>query len=112
MAVVSAHLRRTLNWIGVVILCAGLGGSVLAWRAQDRIDRENEAAQIADPDAPLSPLDSRKHVRDVGMYFGKFGVLIEEADELLQGEPLAKTIAVVSVITAAGVFLAAARLPN
>jgi hypothetical protein len=112
MAVTPAYLRSALNWIGVVILCAGLGGAILDWRAQDRIDRENEAAQIADPDAPLSPLDSRKHVRDVEIYFGKSGVLIEEVEDLFQGKPLAKTIAVVSVITAAGLFIAAARLPD
>ncbi len=57
------RLRLALNWSGVVILPGGLGGSVLIWRAQDRIERENEASQIANPAAPLPPLDSRKHVR-------------------------------------------------
>jgi hypothetical protein len=93
-----------------MVLVAGLGSAVLIWRAQDRIEREDEAAQIANPGAPLSPLDSRRQVRDVEIYYGKLGVLMEEADELLHGKPLAKTIAVVSVITAAGLFLVAARL--
>jgi len=84
----------------------------LIWRAQDRIERENEAAQTADPAAPLSPLDSRRQVRDVQLYYGNVGVLMEKADELLHGKPLAKTIAVVSVITAAGLFLVAARFPD
>jgi hypothetical protein len=44
------------------------------------------------------------------MYYGKLGVLTEEAEELLHGKPLAKTIGVVSVLTAAGLFLFAARL--
>jgi hypothetical protein len=105
-----AQLRSRLNWLGVVVLVAGLGSAVLIWRAQDRIEREAEAAQSADPAAPLSPLDSRKQVRDVEMYYGKLGVLMEEADELLHGKPLAKTIAVVSVLTATGLFLFAARL--
>jgi hypothetical protein len=105
-----AQLRSRINWLGVVVLVAGLGSAVLIWRAQDRIEREAEAAQSADPAAPLSPLDSRRQVRDVEMYYGKLGVLMEEAEELLHGKPLAKTIAVVSVFTATGLFLVAARL--
>jgi hypothetical protein len=93
-----------------VVLVAGLGSAILIWRAQDRIDRENEAAQYADPSAALSPLDSRKQIRDVEMYYGKFGVLSEEAEELLHGKPLAKTIGVISVLAATGLFLVAARL--
>jgi len=105
-----AQFRSALRWSGVAILMVGLGSAALIWRAQDRIDREDEAAQIADPATPLSPLDSRKHVRDVEVYYGKAGVLVEKADALLHGKPLAKTIAVVSVMAATGLFLAAARL--
>ena len=79
---------------------------------QDQVDRENEAAQVADPAAPLSPLDSRRHIRDVELYSGKVGVLVEEAKELLHGKPFAKTIAVASVLTATGLFLVATRLPD
>lgn len=100
-----------LNWAGVVILLVGLGSGVLIWRAQDRVDRENEAAQAANPSAPLPPLDSRKHVRDVEIYYGKLGLLIEEADELFHGKALANTIAVTSVIIAAGLFFFASRFP-
>ena len=105
-----AQVRFALNWLGVVILIAGLSSAVWIWRAQDRIDREAEAAQTANPAAPLAPLDSRRQVRDVEQYYGKLGVLMEKADDLLQGKPLAKTIAVASVITATGLFLVAARL--
>jgi hypothetical protein len=90
----------------------GLGAAVLIWRAQDRMDRENESALAADAQAPLSPLDSRRHTRDVELYSGKLGVLMEEAKELLHGKPLAKTIAVASVLTATGFFLVATRLPD
>jgi hypothetical protein len=105
-----AQLRSALNWVGLAVLLVGLGSAVLIWRAQDRIDRENGAAEYADPSAPLSPLDSRKQVRDVEMYYGKLGVLVEEAEECLHGKPLAKTIGVISVLAAAGLFLAAARM--
>ena len=90
----------------------GLGSAVLLWRAQDRIDRENEAALIADPTTALSPLDSRRQVRDLEMYSGKAGVLMEQAKELLHGKPFAKSITVVAVITAPGHFLLAARLSD
>lgn len=83
---------------------------MLIWRAQDQTEREEAAEQAANPSAPLAPLDSRKQVRDVEMYYGQLGVLVEEAEELLQGKALAKTIAFVSVIMATGLFLVAARL--
>ena len=107
-----ARLRKVLNGCGVVILLVGFGSGILIWRAQDRIERENEAAQALNPDDHLPPLDSRKHVRDVEIYYGKSGVLMEEAEELLHGKPLAKTVGIVSVITATGLFLAAARLSD
>ena len=104
-----AQVRRALKGLGVVVLLAGLGSAVVIWRAQDRIEREDAAAQAANPNAALSPLDSRRQVREVELYYGKLGVLMEEADELLHGKPLAKTIAGVSVIAATGLFLVAAR---
>jgi hypothetical protein len=105
-----AQARSALNWLAVFVLVAGLGSAVLIWRAQDRIDCEAEAAQAADPASALSPLDSRRHVRDVELYSGQLGVLLEKADELLHGKGLTKTIGVVSAITATGLFLFAARL--
>jgi hypothetical protein len=99
-----------LNRFGVVILVVGLGSAVWIWRVQDRIDRENAAAQAADPQAPLSPLDSRKHIRDMELNYGHLGVVMEEAAELLRGKPLAKTIVVLSLLISTGLFLIAARL--
>ena len=107
-----SRLRSLLNGSGVLVLLVGLGGAVLIWHAQDRIDREDEAAQTVDSAASLAPLDSRKHVRDTEIYYGKLGVLAEEAEELLHGKPLAKMIAVGSVLTATGLFLFATRLSD
>jgi hypothetical protein len=104
-----ARLRLTLNLLGAVALLVGLVSAALIWQAQERIERQ-EAAQGADSAAPLSPLDSRKQVRDVEIYYGKSGVLIEEAEQLLHGKPLAKTIAILSLVTGGGFFLVAARL--
>jgi hypothetical protein len=107
-----ALLENVLRCSAVVILVVGLAGSILIWRAQDRIERENGGAQAADPDALLSPLDDRKQLRDLELYGGKGSVLMEEAKELFHGKPLAKTIAVGSVITAAGLFLVSVRWPD
>jgi hypothetical protein len=106
------RLRSLLSRSGVVVLLVGLSSGVLIWRAQDRREKEVDNAQAANPAAPLPPLDSRRYRRDVEIQYGKIGVLIEEAEELLHGKPLAKTIAVVSVLTATGLFLIAARLPE
>ena len=73
---------------------------------------DEEVAQTVDPAASLSPLDSRKHVRDTEIYYGKLGVLAEEAEQLFHGKPLAKIIAVGSVLTATGLFLFAVRLSD
>ncbi len=99
-----------MNWLGVGILVVGLGSAAWIWHSQDLVDRQNEAAQAVDPATPLAPLDSRKHVRDVEIYYGRLGVLMEEAEGLLHGKPLAKTIGIGSVVAAAGLFLLAARL--
>ncbi len=107
-----ALLENVLRFSAVVVLVVGLGSSILIWRAQDRIERENGGAQAADPDVLVSPLDDRKQLRDLELYGGKGSVLMEEAKELLHGKPLAKTIAVVSVITAAGLFLVTVRRPD
>ncbi len=103
-------LRSILNWTGCVILLVGVVSAAWIWREQDLLDRQNEATQAAGSATPLAPLDSRKHVRDVEMYYGPLGVVVEKAEGLLHGKPLAKTIAVVSAATAAALFLFAARL--
>jgi hypothetical protein len=108
----SAQLRSVLNWSGALILVVGLGTGVLMWRNQDRIDRENEAALAANPSAPIPPLDSGNHRRDVEIYYGKVGLLLEEAETWFHGKGLAKTIDALSVIAAAGFFVVAARLPQ
>jgi hypothetical protein len=96
-----------LNAGGLLILVAGLGGALWIWQAQEAADRREAAAQAANPGAPLSPLDSRRYVRDVEINYGKIGVL---AEELSHGKGLAKVIGVASGLAAAGLWLTAARL--
>jgi hypothetical protein len=103
-----ALLENVLRCSAAVILVVGLASCILIWRAQDRIER----AQAADPDGLLSPLDDRKQLRDLELYGGKGSVLMEEAKGLFHGKPLAKTIAVGSVVTAVGLFLVSVRWPD
>ena len=104
-----ARLEKVLRWSAVVVLVAGLGASILIWRAQDRLERETGGAQAADPDALSSPLEDRQQLRELELYGGKGSVLMEEAKGMLHGKSLAKTVAVGSVITAAGLFLVTVR---
>jgi len=107
-----ALLEKVLRWSAVAVLVAGLGVSVLIWRAADRIERETGGAQAADPDALPSPLEDRKQLRELELYGGQGSVLMEQAKGMLHGKSLAKTVAVGSVITAAGLFLITVRRPD
>jgi len=106
------QFRSALKWSAGVILLVGLASALWIWRDQDELERAQEAAQAASPGLRLAPLDSRKHVRDMEIYYGKLGVLAEQAEELFHGKALAKTIAVGSALTALGLVLAAARLSD
>ena len=106
-----AQFRSALKWLALILLLSGLGSAALIWHAQDRIDRQNEAVEIAsNPAAPLAPLDSRRAVRDAQINYGQSALVLERAEGLLHGKALANTIAIISVLIAAGLFLTAARL--
>lgn len=105
-----------LNLLGLAILLAGYSAAALVWRAQDRIDQANAGDQTGNDAASLSPLDSRKDTRQLEVYYGKTGLLMEGwtewAESLTHGKPLAKIIIVLSSATAIGCFLAAGRLAD
>jgi len=99
-----------LNVLGVVILLAGYSAAAHVWLAQDRLDRENDGNQTANDATPLGPLDSRKDTRQIELYYGKTGLLMESwtewAESLTHGKRLAKTIIILSSAAAIGCFLA------
>jgi hypothetical protein len=105
-------MRLILHLLGLVILLAGYTEAALVWRGQDRIDQAN-ADLAANPAAPLPPLDSKKDTREIELNYGKTGLLLESwtewAESLTHGKPLAKTIIVISSLTAIGCFLVASR---
>jgi hypothetical protein len=103
-------MRVILHVLGLAVLLAGYSGAALAWHAQDRIDREN-AFLAANGAAQLSTLDSRKGTRQLEQMYGKTGVMaagwMEWVESLTHGKGLAKTLVVLSSVTAIGCFIAA-----
>jgi hypothetical protein len=101
-----------LNLLGLTILLAGLGSAAFIWLDQDRIDRQ-KSAQATNGAETLSPEDSRRYTHDVELYYGETGMLMEKwkrwVREMTQGKPLAEMIAVVSLLSAGGLFYLASR---
>lgn len=101
-----------LNLLGVIILISGLSSATSIWLAQDRLDRQTRPAGT-NVTGPLSPEDSRRYSHDVELYYGKTGLLMDQwkrwLAELTQGKPLARMIAVASLVVAAGLFYLAAK---
>jgi hypothetical protein len=101
-----------LKLVGVTILVAGLGSASSIWLDQDRIDRESRADQSPAAEAS-APEDSRRYARDVQLYYGETGLLVEKwkrwLSTLTRGKPLAYTIAGASLGLAGGLFYLAPR---
>ncbi|MGA2748650.1 MAG: hypothetical protein ABSG59_07740 [Verrucomicrobiota bacterium] len=98
--------------MGAAILLVGLCSAYGIWIAQDRIDRRN-ASVPSDAADQLATLDSRKQLRQIELYYGKSGVLVEEWTEwlegLVHGKRFAASLAVTSSILGIGCFFAANR---
>jgi hypothetical protein len=103
--------RSLLNYIGIFILMIGVGvAEFIYWRSL-----HGDAG--SDGENPLlSQYDSRVYQREIQMYTGTFGLIMDEwsraAAKLGEPKPLAITIAVLSMLAAGGCFLAASRFPR
>ena len=106
-----------LRSLAVIVLVGGLGMATSIWLAEDEIDRQTRIQQTNDLEAtealgPLSPEDSRRYTRDVKVYYGETGLLLDKwsrtSEELTHGKGLAKTIALASVLATVGLFWFAA----
>jgi hypothetical protein len=108
----SATSRRSLlNYVGIFILLAGMGvGEFIYWRSFQG------GSGTDDEDPLLSQYDSRVYQRNVQMYVGTFGLIIDQwsraAAKLGEPRPLAITITVVSMLAAGGCFMVASRMPR
>ncbi|MBV8274603.1 MAG: hypothetical protein JO170_04995 [Verrucomicrobia bacterium] len=103
--------RALLNYFGFLILLTGLGlGTFIYWRSL-------QAGSGNDDDDPLlSQYDSRIYQRDVQMYVGTFGLIMDEwsraAGRLTEPRPLAITIIMLSTVMAGACFVVASRIPR
>lgn len=113
-AISSVRLRLMLNYFGALVLLVGFFSAAFIWQAGEKATQlgNDESANTA---GPLAASDSGKQSRQIEIYYGKTGVLMERWREGLKGmshgKPLAKLIVVVSLITSAGCFFFATRLP-
>jgi hypothetical protein len=106
-----AARRALLNYFGVFILLAGVGvGTFIYWRSLQA------GSGNANEDPLLSQYDSRIYQRDVQMYVGTFGLIMDEwsraAGRLTEPRPLAITIIMLSTVVAGACFVAASRIPR
>jgi hypothetical protein len=110
-----AQLRVALNYLGLLVPLVGFVSAAIIWHASESASPA-VSPDSANPAAPLSASDSRKQSRQIEIYYGKTGVLMERWREGLEGvshgKPLAELIMAVSSIIGAGCLLLATRLPD
>jgi hypothetical protein len=103
--------RSLLNYIGIFILLAGMSvGEFIYWRSLQG------GLGTPDQDPLISQYDSRVYQRNVQVYVGMFGLIMDQwsraAAKLGEPRPLAITITVVSMLAAGGCFTVASRMPR
>jgi hypothetical protein len=113
----SSERSSNLKFIALLILVAGFG--LAAFLYPHRSATTGDGSMEGDPvngDAPLSLQDSRRDSRELEVYNGKLGVLVDKwvgiGHAWMQPKPLAITIALASGIVAFGVFTLASRPPG
>jgi len=99
-----------LNLAGVIILLAGIGmAGFILWNPH----ADDSRAESIEEDSPLSPGDSRRYSRNVEIYSGSIGVLLDKwmqaGRELGRTRPLAIVIVAVSLAGSVVCFKAASR---
>lgn len=111
-----AALKTRLYLGGIVILAAGLCGAILIYLTA--ADASNSAGSYVIVNGVSYPMDlthSKAYVHELERFGGKAAVLFDELYRwfvsLWQGKSLAITIAWLSSLVSAGIFLFAANLP-
>lgn len=107
-----AKVRLVFRIVGIVVLVGGVSVAGSLWHAQDQLDRQARSRQTNELGSQftkaLPPDDSKRYAYDVEKYYGKTGLLLDQAMRALQslghGKGLAGTIAVFSLLVAAGCF--------
>ena len=105
----NLNLRLQACAWGLCILLAGLGTAAWLWHtANSRHDEDLSTLGLA-----LAPEDSARYQRDVELYSGKLGVLMDrwtrEAGVIVHSKPFALALGALSVLAAGACFAFAAR---
>lgn len=107
-----AKLHEHRYFITSIILLIGLGSAILIYhRAQNSVERVLWYSVEGGEAFPVTPETSKTYAHDLELYGGKMNLLADEFRRwfagLWHGRSLAVTIAVLTVLVAAGFFLAA-----
>jgi hypothetical protein len=99
-------LQRRLSLLAGAILILGLGSSLLLYLTAVETPESSMVSEFE---------NSKVYRRSLEVYGGKLSVVFDELSRwfagLWQGESLAITVAVLSVVSAGAVFFVAGRLP-
>jgi hypothetical protein len=104
--------RKSLNFIGAIILLIGFGSALLIYRTA----LENSPNAIGYQEGyPVMPEDSKQYLRGLELYGGTANVLADEFRRwfagLWHGKSLAFTVVCITILISSGVFYAANRFP-
>jgi hypothetical protein len=112
MTGMQAQKEKRLFLISLAVLLIGLGSAVAVYFAADEAQDDEQGYEVAGKFIyPAMNERSKKYRHDLEMYGGKAAVLADDInrwfDALWRGRNLAFTVAVLSVLTALGFFVAA-----
>jgi hypothetical protein len=113
----NGQLKARLYLVCVIVLVAGLCGSVLIYRFADEDQGSASNYIIVDGIAyPVPPQLTKRYIRDLERFGGKAAVLFDEFnrwfDALWRGKSLGITLGWISVIVSLAIFLFARWLPS
>jgi hypothetical protein len=101
--------RTLLFAAAAIVLVVGLSAGLALY-----VTAPEEAELSAESALLLSPGSSKTYIREIQRFGGKQAVLFDEAlrwfDGLWRGKALGKTVALLSALTALGLYLVARRL--
>ncbi len=117
MKLKTANLRIRLYLVTVIILVAGLGGSLLIYMAAVNDADSVLGYEMSDGNVyPINPEDSKAFTHDMELYGGKANVLANELTNwfagLWHGKSLAFTTAVITMLVSVVIFFIANHLSS
>jgi hypothetical protein len=114
----NAQLKARLYLACLLVLAAGLCSAALIYvtATEEEADSGGNYIVVDGVAHPVAPQLSKRYVRTLEQFGGKAAVLFDEIDRwfsgLWHGRALAATVACLSTVVAAALFLFAAWLPG